>query len=137
MGQKERPHPKRLMAADEVVGVPLHLTNKTTPRDTKSPQLRVGDAVFRGCQTSWWRFLGLKVSEGQAGCLPHKVSVVLLWSGLLACSRNDELCIISGLLGRPWRPSVERAAWSSEGGRKECDHAARASGGLLLSWSAL
>jgi hypothetical protein len=38
-----------------------------------------------------------------------------------------------GLLGRLWRPSVARAAWSYEGNRKGGDHAARASGGLVLS----
>jgi len=38
-----------------------------------------------------------------------------------------------GLLGRISRPSVARAAWSFVGSGKVCDHAARASGGLLLS----
>lgn len=38
-----------------------------------------------------------------------------------------------GLLGRPGRPSVARAAWSIGVDWKDGDHAARASGGLLPS----
>ena len=48
----------------------------------------------------------------------------------LSLSRTRD-SVSPGLLGFPRRPSVARAAWSYEGNRKDGDHAARASGGLL------
>jgi len=43
----------------------------------------------------------------------------------------DSKC--TGLLGRPWRPSVAQSAWSFGGDGEGSDHADCASGGLPLS----
>ena len=56
-------------------------------------------------------------SDGPAGRRPYN-------------HRSGEPSISPGLLGRPWRPSVARSAWSFSGNGEGVDHADRASGGL-------
>ena len=41
--------------------------------------------------------------------------------------------VIPGLLGRPWRPSVARSAWSFGGNGMGVDHAARAPAAYLVA----
>jgi hypothetical protein len=104
---------------------PSHHCWDESQRAQRSSNMRVGEAWLEGRQTSWWRVSDREESEGQAGCPPPQRTADHCGGGVSP--------LTPGLLGRPRRPSVARAAWSKEGGRKDCDHAARASGGLLLS----
>jgi len=97
-------------------------------------QLRVGGAWIERCQTSWWRLLDRTVSEGQAGNPPpqrteHGRLRWVLWSRLPACSWDDELHRPRSS-GPPVATQRRAISVVGEQNGEDCDHAARASGGL-------
>ena len=68
-----RSHRWTQMTAHSIAGLPAdHADDPLQRRNgAVTSQWRVGDARIDGLLTSWWPFPGRKVTEGQAGSLPH------------------------------------------------------------------